>query len=155
MNIKTFLLGLSLLVSFSSSAEPEDLGSDALASLLSQTLQEQEEETRASDIQHKDTTSTEGSEKVKSADKNQTKGNIFVQSNSINGHSPGDYIEKANKLRQILSQVDDPKGTLETLIAEGGLEISFNDIFWMRLVADEVQRAKNSPIIDTKIINDQ
>ncbi|CAH6942811.1 conserved exported hypothetical protein [Vibrio chagasii] len=155
MNIKPILLGLLLLVSFLCSAEPEDLGSDALASLLSQTLQEQGEETKVSDKEHKDTASNEGSAGEKSNDKKQDKGNVFVQSNTISGYSPEEYNEKAAKLRQILSQVDDPKGTLETLIAEGGLEISFNDIFLMRLVADEVQRAKNTPIIDTEIINDQ
>ena len=155
MNIKPLFMSLTLLVSFYTFAESGDLESDALASLLSQTLKEQEADTRNKEKEQKDIAAKDDSKKDMRGDQKKTKANVFVQSNSSDGYSPEEYDEKATRLRQILSQVDDPKGTLETLIAEGGLQISFNDIFLMRLVADEVQRAKNTPIIDTKIINDQ
>ncbi|MEZ8241000.1 MULTISPECIES: DotH/IcmK family type IV secretion protein [Vibrio] len=150
--VKMALLGL--VVTLNAFAN-EDLKSGDIDSLLAQTISEQAipEVSKDNEVSEAEVMKSDKTQNEKKRDKKQA--NHFIRSINEDGYSTAEYDKKREILTKILSQTDDPKSILETLIAEGPLSNSFNDIFLLRLVADELQRAKNSPLLETEIINDQ
>ncbi len=162
MRLKTTVAALALLplsIAFGQAENAQDdLSSTALESLLKQTIEAQKSKER-----QKQTPQDEVPESTPNTDKPQsspekkklsTKG-IFLQSQESNGLSAEEYNKQAERLLDILKTTDDPKGVLTALIVTGELALSPNDIHLIRLVADQVTMAKNKPLVDPQVINDQ
>lgn len=149
MHIKIWATLFSVLLSLRVYAS-EELEISAIDSLLQKTIEEQNATAPIkSQTENKVVSQAQSEVYQPTTDKN------AVLKRNADIVTPGAYNEKVKRIHQILSQTDDPKTLLESLIKDGTLALSPNDIFLLRLLVDEVEKAKNSPFVSPTIINDQ
>jgi flagellar motility protein MotE (MotC chaperone) len=67
--------------------------------------------------------------------------------------TPTEHEQSVDNLYKILRQIDDPKAVLQSLVAEGELSLSPNDIYLTRLASALIEKAENEQLVAPETIN--